>query len=97
MNNEIGIRKVLGPSVAGIARLLTIEFVKLVAIATVIGLPIAWMVMNKWLQSFAYRINIRWWVFVVAYFFAIFIALLTVSFQAIKAAIANPVKGLRTD
>jgi putative ABC transport system permease protein len=94
---EIGIRKVLGASVAGIAQLLTIDFLKLVLIAIVVASPIAWFAMNKWLQDFAYRINISWWMFVLADLAAVVIALLTVSFQAIKAGIANPVKSLRTE
>ncbi len=94
---EIGIRKVLGASVAGIARLLTKDFVKLVVIALVIALPIAWMGMNKWLQNFAYRINISWWMFLMAGALVIFIAFATISFQSIKAAIANPVKSLKTE
>ena len=94
---EIGIRKVLGASVSGIAVLLSKDFIKLVAIAILIASPVAWWLMNKWLSDFAYRINISWWVFGIAGFISIFIALLTVSFQAIKAAIANPVKSLRTE
>ena len=94
---EIGIRKVLGASVGGIVAMLSKDFAKLVLIASVIAFPVAWWAMNKWLQSFAYRINISWWVFVIAGIAAIVIALITVSFQAIKAAIANPVKSLRTE
>jgi len=92
---EIGIRKVLGASVAGIVRLLSKEFVKLVLVANLIAWPIAYYVMNKWLQDFAYRINIGWWVFALAGGIALIIALLTVSTQAIKAALANPVEALR--
>jgi putative ABC transport system permease protein len=94
---EIGIRKVLGSSVTEIVNLLSIEFLKLVFIAFIIAAPIAWFVMNKWLQDFAYRIQISWWVFIVAGLIALIIALATISFQAIKAAIANPVKSLRTE
>lgn len=94
---EIGIRKVLGASVAGIVQMLSAEFVKLVLIAACIALPIAWLIMKRWLQNFAYHINIDWRVFAVAGTVALFIALLTVSFQAVKAAIANPVKSLRTE
>jgi putative ABC transport system permease protein len=94
---EIGIRKVLGASVVNITNLLSKDFVKLVLIAIVIASPLSWWFMNKWLQDFAYRIQISWWMFAVAGMIAIFIALLTVSFQAIKAAIANPVKSLRTE
>lgn len=94
---EIGIRKVLGASVGGIVTLLSKDFIKLVLISLVIATPLAWWAMSKWLEDFAYRVNISWWVFAVAGFAALFIAMLTVSFQAIKAAIANPVKSLRTE
>ncbi|MGH2564479.1 MAG: ABC transporter permease, partial [Ginsengibacter sp.] len=94
---EIGVRKVLGASVSGIVAMLSKDFAKLVLIASVIAFPVAWWAMNKWLQSFAYRIHIGWWVFVIAGLTAILIALITVSFQAIKAAIANPAKSLRTE
>jgi putative ABC transport system permease protein len=94
---EIGIRKVLGASIAGITRLLTKDFLKLVLIAVVIASPVAWYVMSKWLQDFAYRINISWWMFITAGLLVVVIAIITVSFQAIKAAIANPVKSLRTE
>ena len=94
---EIGIRKVLGAGVSGIVAMLSKDFAKLVLIASLIAFPIAWWAMNKWLEDFAYRITISWWVFVVAGIAAILIALLTVSFQAIKAATANPVKSLRTE
>lgn len=94
---EIGIRKVLGASVSQIVALLSADFLKLVLIAFVIATPVSWLVMNKWLQDFAYRTDISWLVFVSAGLIAILIALATVSFQAIKAAIANPVKSLRTE
>jgi putative ABC transport system permease protein len=94
---EIGIRKVLGSSVRGIVYLLSKDFLKLVIIALVIASPIAWYFMNRWLQDFAYRISISWWIFIMAGFAALVIALITVSFQAIKAAIVNPVKSLRTE
>ena len=94
---EIGIRKVLGASVNSIVRLFSIDFLKLILIAIVIASPVAWWLMNKWLLDFAYRIHINVWVFAIAGFVAIFIALITISFQAIKAAIANPVKSLRTE
>ena len=94
---EIGVRKVLGSSVAGIVRLLSKDFIVLVLVAIVIAVPLAWYIMYNWLQGFAYRISINVWVFVFAGIAAIGIALLTVSFQAIKAAIANPVKSLRTE
>ena len=94
---EIGIRKVLGASVTGITTMLSKNFLKLVLIASLFAFPVAWWAMHKWLQDFAYRIQIGWWVFVVAGVLAIIIALVTVSFQAIKAALANPVKSLRTE
>ena len=94
---EIGIRKVLGASVAGIVRLLSKDFLLLVGIAIIIASPLAWYVMNNWLQDFAYRIHINWWMFFMAGIIAISIALITISFQAIKAAIANPVKSLRSE
>lgn len=94
---EIGIRKVLGASVGGITTLLSKDFIKLVLIANVIAWPAAWYVVNKWLADFAYRITIGWQVFILAGAAAMFIALLTVSFQAIKAALANPVKALRSE
>ena len=94
---EIGVRKVLGASVSGIAALLSKDFVKLVLIAIVIASPIAWWLMNNWLKDFAYRINIQWWVFLVAGLSALLIALITVSFQSIRAAIVNPVRSLRTE
>jgi putative ABC transport system permease protein len=94
---EIGIRKVLGASVNGIISLLSKDFMKLVLIASVLAFPVAWWCMHHWLQDFAYRINIGWWLFVLAAAIALMIALVTVSFQAIKAAIANPVKSLRTE
>jgi putative ABC transport system permease protein len=94
---EIGIRKVLGASVSQVTQMLSKEFLKLVLIASLIAFPVAWWAMNKWLQSFAYHINISWWVFAVAGFAALLIALMTVSFQAIKAAMANPAKSLRTE
>ncbi len=94
---EIGIRKVLGASVQGIVQLLSIDFLKLVAISFVFAAPAAWYFMKRWLQDFAYRINISWWVFAVAGVLAIVIALVTVSYQAIKAALANPVQSLRTE
>jgi putative ABC transport system permease protein len=94
---EIGIRKVLGASVAGIVRMLSKDFLILVLISAVIAFPIAWWAMTKWLEDFAYRTSIGWWVFLVAGVVAVLIALFTVSFQAIKAGIANPVKSLRTE
>ena len=94
---EIGVRKVLGASVTSIVALLSRDFLKPVAIAILIASPIAWYVMNQWLQNFAYRINIEWWVFAVAGLLAVGIALLTVSFQSVKAALMNPVKSLRSE
>ncbi|HEV8270382.1 MAG TPA: ABC transporter permease [Chitinophagaceae bacterium] len=94
---EIGVRKVLGASVSGVVTLLSKDFLKLTLVATIIAFPIAWWWMNKWLEDFAYRININWTVFLIAGLCTLFVALLTVCFQAIKAAIANPVKSLRTE
>ena len=94
---EIGVRKVLGASVSNIVNLLSVEFIKLVLIAFVIAAPIGLFGMNKWLQDFAYHIHISWWVFAVAGASSILIAFFTISFQAIKAAIANPVASLRTE
>lgn len=94
---EIGIRKVMGASVADIARLLSFDFVKLVGFAILIAFPIAWCAINKWLEDFAYPINISWRMFALSGSLILIIALMTVSFQAIKAAIANPVKSLRTE
>ena len=92
---EIGIRKTLGASVAGIVRLLSGEFVKLVLLANLIAWPVAWWAMSKWLQNFAYRIEISWWVFALAGGLALVIALIAVSTQALRAATANPVESLR--
>jgi putative ABC transport system permease protein len=94
---EIGIRKVLGASIQGIVKLLSADFMKLVLIAFVIAAPFAWWIMNKWLQDFVYRINFSWWIFVAAGVAAMMIALLTVSYQAIRAAMTNPVRSLRTE
>jgi ABC-type antimicrobial peptide transport system permease subunit len=94
---EIGVRKVLGASVSQIVSLFSFEFVKLVVIAFVIAAPIAWYSMNHWLQDFAYKVDVSWWVFVLAAGISIFIALLTISYQAIKSAMANPVKSLRSE
>ena len=96
-SKEIGIRKVLGASVSGIVQLLSRDFIKLVSISFVIASPIAWWAMNKWLQAFVYKVNIAWWMFALAGLAAILIALVTVSFQAFKAALANPVKSLKTE
>ncbi len=94
---EIGIRKVLGANAKSLVALLSKDFLKLIFIAIVLASPIAYYLMNRWLQDFAYRTNISWWIFIAAGVMALLIALATVSFQAIKAAIANPVKSLRTE
>lgn len=94
---EIGVRKVLGASVTGIAALLSKDFIKLVAVACLIAFPVAWWMMHSWLQHYQYRIEISWWIFLAAGISAILIALITISFQSIKAALANPVKSLRTE
>jgi len=94
---EIGVRKVLGANVSSIVTLLSKDFLKLVLIAAIIAFPVAWYAMNSWLKDFAYRINIPWWIFILAAIAAALIALITVSFQAIKAAISNPIKSLRTE
>lgn len=94
---EIGIRKVLGAGIASITNLLAKEFIVLVLIAFIIAAPVTWFSMNKWLQNFAYRISISWWMFVLAGIIAVLIALFTVGYQSVKAAIANPVKSLRTE
>ncbi len=94
---EIGIRKVVGASIRQLLTLLVTDFLRLVIVAFLISIPITWLVMSKWLQGFAYRINISWLVFAIAGIFIIVIVLATISFQAIKAATANPVKSLRTE
>lgn len=94
---EIGIRKILGASVARVAGLLSFDFLKLVFIAIVIAMPLSWYVMSQWLADFSYRIDMQWWMFAVAGVLALLIALLTVSFQAIRAAVSNPVKSIRTE
>jgi putative ABC transport system permease protein len=94
---EIGIRKVLGASVSGIVNMLSVEFLILVLISSLIAFPLAWFTMHNWLQDFAYRITISWWIFVFAGVLALVIAFTTVSFQAIKAALTNPVKSLRSE
>jgi len=96
-SKEIGVRKVLGASVLNIARLLSLDFIRLIIFSILIATPIAWLVMNKWLEDFAYRVNISWWMFALAGCIATLIALITISFQSVKAAIANPVKSLRTE
>ena len=94
---EIGIRKVLGASIAGIVGLISREFILLVGIAILIAAPVAWWGMSTWLQNFAYRIDPEWWMFVVSGMVAFAIALFTVSFQSVRAALLNPAKTLRTE
>ena len=94
---EIGVRKVMGASVSRVVTILSKDFLKLVSIALVIAMPLSWLAANKWLQNYPYRIALSWLLFALAGLLIIFIALATVSFQAIKAAIANPVKSLRTE
>ena len=94
---EIGVRKVLGASVSSIVMLLSKSFLKLILLSTIVAFPLAWWVMSTWLQDFAYRVNMGWWIFILAGASALLIALATISFQAIKAAVANPVKSLRTE
>ena len=94
---EIGIRKTLGASVMNVVGLLSKDFLKLVVIALLIAVPVAWYAMNKWLEDFHYRITIQWWIFVIAGVLALVIAFATISLQTIKAATANPVKSLRTE
>jgi len=94
---EIGIRKVLGADTGGLVRLLTRDFIRLVAIAFCIATPIAWWAMNKWLQEFAFKVNLSWWMFALSGVLAILIAMCTVSLQAVRAALANPVKALRSE
>ncbi|MEO6327899.1 MAG: ABC transporter permease, partial [Ginsengibacter sp.] len=94
---EIGVRKVLGATIPNIVALLSKDFIRLVVIAFVIASPVAWFVMHSWLQNFAYRINISWWIFFAAGLLSVLIALATISLQAIKAAMANPIKSLRTE
>jgi putative ABC transport system permease protein len=96
-SKEIGIRKVLGAEVSTIVAMLSKDFMKLVLISIVFATPLAWLVMHQWLQSFAYRQNIQWWVLALSAFLAVFIAFATISFQSIKAAITNPVKSLRSE
>jgi putative ABC transport system permease protein len=94
---EIGIRKVLGASISAIVGMLSKDFIKLVLIAIVLASPIAWWAMHTWLQQFAYRQNMQWWVVVLAGGAAILIAFITISFQSIKAALTNPVKSLKSE
>jgi putative ABC transport system permease protein len=94
---EIGIRKVMGASVSSIVLLLSGSFLKLVLLSAIVAFPLAWWAMNAWLEDFAYRVNIGWWIFMLAGAMALLIALTTISFQAIRAAITNPIKSLRTE
>jgi putative ABC transport system permease protein len=94
---EIGIRKVLGATTFNIATVVSKEFLKPILIAIVISIPVSWLIMNKWLEGFAYRIDIQWWIFLIAGTMALLIALVTTSFQATKAAMADPVESLRTE
>ena len=94
---EIGVRKVLGASVPGIVFMIAKNFIALVLLSAFVAVPVSWWAMNKWLQGFAYRINISWWIFLAAGILTILIALFTISFQSIRAAIANPVKSLRSE
>lgn len=94
---EIGIRKVLGSSTVAIVSLISKDYLRLVVIALLTACPIAYYFMNDWLQGFAYRIEIDWWVFLLVGFMALIIAIITISFQSIKASLANPVKSLRTE
>jgi putative ABC transport system permease protein len=94
---EIGVRKVLGASTAGIVGLLSKDFLKLVLIALLLASPLAWWFMHQWLDNFAYRINISWWIFAVAGLLALVIAFLTISAQSIRAALANPIESLRSE
>jgi len=94
---EIGVRKVLGASVFSIVYLLSGKFTRLIIFAMAIAIPVSWWAIDKWLQGFAYRINISWIIFLIACATALFIALLTISYESIKAAVANPVKSLRSE
>jgi putative ABC transport system permease protein len=93
---EIGIRKVLGAAVSHLVVLLTRDFVKLIAIATILAMPVTWFIMNYWLQSYAYHININWWLMISPVFAILLISVLVISYQTIKVAVANPVKSLRS-
>jgi putative ABC transport system permease protein len=94
---EIGIRKVVGASAGSIVVLLSKDFIRLVMLAILIAVPIAWYAMDKWLQNFAYRVHISWWIFLLAGALAVLIALVTISFQAVRAALTNPVRALRSE
>jgi ABC-type transport system, involved in lipoprotein release, permease component len=94
---EIGIRKVLGASVTSIVGMLSRDFVKLVLIGNLVAIPLAWYIMNQWLQEFAFRTTLSWWLFAIAVALSLLIAIFTVSYQAVKAALMNPVKSLRSE
>jgi putative ABC transport system permease protein len=94
---EIGVRKVLGATTAGIVSLLSRDFLKLVLIALILAAPVTWYLMDRWLQDFAFRIAIPWWVFAVAGMAAVVVAFVTVGYQSVKAALANPVESLRSE
>jgi putative ABC transport system permease protein len=94
---EIGVRKVLGATVNNIVMMLSRDFLMLIVIASLIAFPVAWWAMYKWLQDFEYRIEVGWWIFVFSGFVAVLVALFTVSFQAVRAAVSNPIKSLRTE
>jgi len=94
---EISIRKVLGATVPNVVTMLSADFLKLIIIASVLAFPIAWFAMNKWLQGFAFRTAISWWVFAISAGITILIAVITISYQSIKAAMANPIKSLKTE
>ncbi len=96
-NKEIGIRKVMGANTASITRMLSFDFIKLVLIAILIAAPISWYLMQQWLQAFAYRVTLHWWLIGIAGLTAMAVALLTIGFQSVKAALANPVKSLRSE
>ena len=94
---EIGIRKVVGATSRSIAALLSKDFLRLIVISIIIALPIAWWVMNRWLQAFTYKIEIEWWMFVLSGLLTVSIAIMTISIQAIKAVMMNPLKSLRSE
>jgi len=94
---EIGIRKVLGAGVMGLAGMLSAEFLKLLALSSLLAFPLAWYAMHSWLQDYAYHVTIHWWVFVIAALSSILIAFITISFQTIRAAIVNPIQSLRSE
>ena len=94
---EIGIRKVLGATIASIAKLLSIDFLKLILVSIVISVPVSWYFMSNWLATYEYRVSISWWTFALAGMLALLIAAFTISYQSVKAAITNPVKSLRIE